>query len=78
MLMAAGKAAMTTTVSEVYFLVRVGSWGDDDLENYIQERIDNALDETYETVYNEGYEQGKEDGKEEMYKEAVDAVKCLR
>lgn len=71
-----------TTVGEVYFLVRVGSWSESELDDYIQSRVDEALDHQHDTVYNTGYEAGQADGLEEgqelMYKEALGAIKCLR
>lgn len=67
-----------TTLSEVYFLVRVGSWDEDDLENYIQERVDEVSEEHFDKGYEAGYKEGHEEGQADMYKEAMDAVKCLR
>jgi hypothetical protein len=67
-----------TSVSEVYFLVRVGSWDEDDLENWAQERADALMDEVHERAYALGFTDGMVEGKDAMYKEAVDAVKCLR
>jgi flagellar biosynthesis/type III secretory pathway protein FliH len=67
-----------TTLSEVYFLVRVGSWDEDALENYIQERVDEVSDEHFDKGYEAGYKEGHEEGQADMYKEAMDAVKCLR
>ncbi len=75
-MMATEKAVMTT-IDEVYFLVRVGSWDENDLENYIQERADNSNQVHYDDGYKDGYHDGGEDGKRAMYKEALDAIKCL-
>lgn len=74
--MAPERVAMTT-VSEVYFLVRVGSWDEDDLESYIQERAEELNQEHYDDGFKSGLEEGVETGRELMYKEAVEAVKCL-
>lgn len=71
-----------TTVAEAYFLVRTGMWGEDDLETYICDQISDAEDEAYDNGYKEGmatgYKDGQEDGQEDMYKQAMEAVKCLR
>lgn len=67
-----------TTLDEVYFLVRVASWHEKELEDYIQERIDDALAEQYEEAFKEGFEEGKAEGREEMYIEAVKAIKDIR
>jgi flagellar biosynthesis/type III secretory pathway protein FliH len=67
-----------TTVSEVYFLVRVGSWDEDDLENWAQERADEQLDNVHDKAYELGHKDGFEEGQDDMYKQALDAVKCLR
>jgi flagellar biosynthesis/type III secretory pathway protein FliH len=74
--MVAERVAMTT-IDEVYFLVRVGSWDEDDLENYIQERAEESNQEHYDDGFKSGLEEGVETGRELMYKEAVEAVKCL-
>jgi flagellar biosynthesis/type III secretory pathway protein FliH len=67
-----------TTTAEVYFLVRVGSWDEDDLENWVQERMDEAADQHFDHGYEAGHKEGTEEGQDAMYKEALEAVKCLR
>ena len=67
-----------TSVSEVYFLVRVGSWDEDDLENWAQERADEQMDDVHTNAYNLGFTDGVEEGKDALYKEALDTIKCLR
>ena len=67
-----------TTTAEVYFLVRVGSWDEDDLENWVQERIDDTADQHFDQGYEAGQKEGLEQGLEDMYKQAMDAIKCLR
>ena len=59
------RAAMTT-IDEVYFLVRVGSWTEDDLENYIQERADAQGSKEWDQGYEKGYDLGLEEGREAM------------
>ena len=72
---------MTTTIGEVYFLVRVGSWGEDELEDYIQERVDQALEESHTDIYESGYKEGHEEGltigAQKMYEQAFQAIKDL-
>lgn len=81
MLMAAERAHMTMTVSEVYFLVRVGSWGEDSLEAYINECVEEMEEQTYDHGYKEGYKEGHEDGwtegRVDLQKEAVQAMRDL-
>ena len=67
-----------TSISEVYFLVRVGSWDEDDLENWAQERVDAQMEEVHVQAYDLGCEDGVEEGKDAMYKEALDNIKSLR
>ena len=69
---------MTTSTAEVYFLVRVGSWNEDDLEEWCQERMRANDDDTYAVGHNDGYKEGVEEGMAIMYKEAVDSIKGLR
>jgi hypothetical protein len=77
-----GTRVMMTTVAEAYFLVRVGSWGEDDLDDYIRDHMSDAHAEGHEEGYQEGLkaglEEGLEQGLEDMYKQALDAIKCLR
>lgn len=40
----------TASVDEAYFLVRVGSWTQEDLERWVAEQIVAALDKQYEQV----------------------------
>lgn len=40
-----------TSVNEAYFLVRVGSWSEDDLERWIQKRISDKVDEVSTEYY---------------------------
>lgn len=71
-----------TTLSEVYFLVRVGSWSETDLADYIQDQIADAeslsYDQGYETGHREGTEAGLEEGLDQMYQEALSTIRCLR
>ena len=67
-----------TTVAEAYFLVRVGSWDEDDLDNWAQERADDQADDVHARAYELGHKDGIEEGAEAMYKQAMEAVKCLR
>jgi flagellar biosynthesis/type III secretory pathway protein FliH len=66
-----------TTLSEVYFLVRVGTWDEDDLDQYIQERVDAACDEHYDKGYADGYAEGHEEGQLDLQKEAINVLKGL-
>ncbi len=66
-----------TTIAEVYFLVRVGSWDEDDLAKYIDDHADEVGRGQYDDGFKSGYEEGLEDGQQRMYKQAVEAVKCL-
>ena len=76
--MVPGKAAMTTiTIVEAYFQLRAGMWTDDDLEAWVQDRIDAVAQDNYDQGYKSGYEEGLEDGAVSMYKQALEAVKCL-
>ena len=72
------KGSTMTTTSEVYFLVRVGSWDEDDLDNYIQERAEELNQQHYDAGFKSGHEEGLEEGQERMWKETIDAVKSLR
>ena len=65
------------SISEVYFLVRVGSWGEDELAEYIEECATQYNQEHYDDGFKEGMVEGTEVGRESMYKEALEAVKCL-
>jgi flagellar biosynthesis/type III secretory pathway protein FliH len=67
-----------TTTAEVYFLVRTGMWGEDDLESYIADKVEAGQDQYYDRGYEDGVKDGLEEGLEEMYKQAIEAVKCLR
>lgn len=67
-----------TTTAEAYFLVRVGSWSEDDLEEWIQGRMRANDDDTYAVGHSDGYREGIEEGMAQMYKEAVDTIKGLR
>lgn len=40
-----------TSANEAYFLVRVGSWSEDDLERWVQKRISDKVDEVSEEYY---------------------------
>lgn len=66
------------TLSEVYFLVRVGSWGEDELEEYIQERASECEENAYNSGHADGFKEGTQDGMNIMYKEAVEMIKGLR
>lgn len=68
---------MTTTTAEAYFLVRVGSWSEDDLEDWIQGRMQANDDDTYNVGHADGYKEGWEEGAQDMYKQAFRAVKDL-
>ena len=67
-----------TTLNEVYFLVRVGSWDEDALDDWIQERIDAVCDEHYDKGYTDGHKDGYDSGQEDLHKEAINAIKGLR
>jgi hypothetical protein len=47
-----------TTTEEVYFLVRTGTWGQEELDKWIQERIDAVLYGEEEEI---GYEEEDEE-----------------
>lgn len=70
-----------TTIDEVYFLVRVGSWTETDLEDYIQQQIDTALEESHDDIYQEGFREGRDEGltqgAQSMYEQAFQAIKDL-
>ena len=40
-----------TSVNEAYYLVRIGSWSEDDLERWIQKRISDKIDEVTTEYY---------------------------
>jgi flagellar biosynthesis/type III secretory pathway protein FliH len=66
-----------TTISEVYFLVRVGSWDEDDLEDYITGRACEVESDAYDKGHAEGHKEGFEEGQLDMQKEALNAIKGL-
>ena len=39
------------TVNEAYYLVRIGSWSEEDLERWIQKRISDKIDEVTTEYY---------------------------
>lgn len=65
------------SIEEVYFLVRVGSWGQDELASYIEDLAQEYNQQSYDDGFKEGMVEGTEVGRESMYKEALEAVKCL-
>jgi flagellar biosynthesis/type III secretory pathway protein FliH len=67
----------TTTIGEAYFLIRAGMWTADDLEDLIQTHVDDTAQQHYDDGFKSGYEEGLEDGQSNMYKQALDAIKCL-
>lgn len=66
------------TPHEIYFLVRVGSWSEDDLARYIDDQIEMGHDRYYDKGYEDGVKDGYEDGQNDMYRQAVEAVRCLK
>lgn len=66
-----------TTLSEVYFLVRVGSWDENDLDSWCQGLVEVASDQEYQRGYELGHESGFTAGQEEMLASAKDAVNRL-
>lgn len=65
------------TLSEVYFLVRVGTWDEDDLEGWVQDRMGEVCDDHYDAGYAKGHLEGHAEGQEDMQKEAINALKGL-
>lgn len=65
------------SIAEVYFLVRVGSWGEDELANYIDECATQFNQEHYDDGFQSGLSEGTEVGRDQMYQEALAAVKGL-
>ena len=72
----------TTSISidEIYFLVRVGTWDQQKLADYIDQRVNEALEDqafdltqesnhSYESGYESGRHAGWVDGKEHGYDE---------
>lgn len=56
-----------TSVSEAYYLVRIGSWSEEDLERWIQRRISDKVDEVSTEYYERILE--KEEAKKYSYEE---------
>jgi len=56
-----------TSVNEAYYLVRIGSWSEDDLERWIQKRISDKVDEVSTEYYKHILE--TEDAKKYSYEE---------
>ena len=56
------------SVSEAYYLVRIGSWSEDDLERWIQKRISDKVDEVSTEYYERILE--KEEAKKYSYEES--------
>lgn len=55
----------TTSVSEAYYLVRIGSWSEEDLERWVQKRISDKVDEVSTEYYDRLLE--KEEAKKYSY-----------
>ena len=66
------------SIEEIYFLVRVGSWGQTELEAHIDQLVSAALEDqafdltqdsnsAYEQGWESGRHQGWEEGKEQGY-----------
>lgn len=54
-----------TSVNEAYYLVRIGSWSEEDLERWIQKRISDKVDEVSTEYYERILE--KEEAKKYSY-----------
>ena len=55
----------TLTISEVYFLVRVGTWGEAELAQYIQGFVEAAnkdIDRENRQAWRDGYNEGHQAG----------------
>ena len=78
---------MALSIQEVYFLVRVGTWGETELENYIEEQAYQALRESQADVdyqndmsyrqgeeagWAEGFAEGKAEGFDDGYQRGCD------
>lgn len=50
---------LVASPEEAYFLVRVGSWSEDDLERWVQKRISDKLDQVTSELYEEMYYEKK-------------------
>lgn len=46
------------STDEVYFLVRTGTWGQADLEDWCQRRMIEHQDDTFELGHKEGFKEG--------------------
>ena len=77
MLTEAGRVVMTTTIDEAYFLIRVGTWGPSDLEDWVEAAASRAEDTAYDSGYADGHKEGWEEGQEDLQKQALRAIRDL-
>lgn len=68
-----------TSIAEVYFLVRVGTWGEEELKDYIDTQVQNevtdyanSIDHDNDVAYDRGYESGHHSGYSDGHADGLD------